>query len=267
MEMPAGLAMAERADDRDGLKLDRLQVALGPVLADWPAGLIVRVGLQGDVIQQVEVATLTSKTVGDGFPFWDEPWLRAAAGEAVTRGEAARRRAAAHLDSLGRLLAVAGWQEAAVTARRLRDLLLAGAPSARLLPPLERWARRLERSRTLRWLTGSLGILEAEAAAAAGVTGPALRANGDVTARWRRWLVECSEAVGQLDNRAPLGAAEREGPRGRLDSRSPPSRALLAVVPQLLEGAELAAARLIVASLDPDLDELVHSPEPAVAGG
>jgi len=267
MAMPAGLAMAERADDRDGLKLDQLQVALGPVLADWPAALVVRTALQGDVIQQVEVATLTSTTVSDGFPFWDEPWLRAAAGEAVTRGEAARRRAASHLDSLGRLLAVAGWEEAALTARRLRDLLLAGAPSARLLPPAARLAQRLERSRTLRWLTGSLGILEAEAATAAGVTGPALRANGDVTARWRRWLVECNEALGQVDDRAPLAAAEREGPRGRLDGPTLPSRPLLAVVPQLLAGAELAAARLIVASLDPDLDELVRAPHAAVAGG
>jgi hypothetical protein len=35
-----------------------------------------------------------------------------------------------------------------------------------------------------------------------------------------------------------------------------PSAALLAVLPGLLVGAELAAARLIVASIDPDLDQV-----------
>jgi hypothetical protein len=43
-----GLPMAHEGDDRDGLRLDRLHVPLGPVLPDWPAGLVVRLTLQGD---------------------------------------------------------------------------------------------------------------------------------------------------------------------------------------------------------------------------
>ncbi|MEU6141118.1 hypothetical protein ABZ848_12230 [Streptomyces sp. NPDC047081] len=38
----------------------------------------------------------------------------------------------------------------------------------------------------------------------------------------------------------------------------PSSRALLDVLPGLLRGAEFACARIVVASLDPDLDELHH---------
>ncbi|HEX2314982.1 MAG TPA: hypothetical protein VHJ17_14670, partial [Thermomonospora sp.] len=118
-----GLPMAERGPDRDGLALDRLHVPLGPVLAHWPAGLVVRTTLQGDVIQAAEAEY--PERPGDGS-FWDEPWERARAGEPVTRGEAERRTAASHLDGLARLLAVAGWDAAAGPARRLRDGLLAG---------------------------------------------------------------------------------------------------------------------------------------------
>ncbi|GAB2877798.1 hypothetical protein GCM10022245_11220 [Streptomyces mayteni] len=36
--MVAGIPLAERGDDRDGLRLDVLRLPLGPVLLDWPAG-------------------------------------------------------------------------------------------------------------------------------------------------------------------------------------------------------------------------------------
>lgn len=260
MEMPAGLRMAERADDRDGLKLDQLHVPLGPVLPHWPAGLVVHTTLQGDVIQHAEVERVVTP-VPQHFPFWDEPWLRAAEGEPVTLGEAERRRAAAHLDSLSRLLALAGWDDAAVHARRLRDDLLADAPAGRLQREVVRFAQRVRRARTLRWLTDSLGLFGAAAARAAGVSGPALRADGDVTARYQRWLVEAVDALSHLEDRAPLGRDELEGPRGELGRSAPPSEALVDVLPRLLEGAELGGARLIVASLDPDLDELACRPQ------
>lgn len=106
-----GLPMAGRADDRDGLRLDQLHVPLGPGLAAWPAGLILRLTLQGDVVQQAGVEPLVPTSPRP--PFWNEPWLRAVAGERVTRGDAARRLCAAHLDSLGRFFAVAGWADMA----------------------------------------------------------------------------------------------------------------------------------------------------------
>jgi len=249
MDMPGGLPMADRGADRDGLRLDQLHVPLGPVLPDWPAGLVVHLTLQGDVVQHAEVQAVGP---GGGGSFWTEPWRRAAAGEPVTTGEAARRRAAANLDSLSRFLGVAGWDDAATVARRLRDDALAGVPGSRLQPALRRLARRIARSRTLAWLTRGLGVLVPGDAEAAGVIGPAAGVAGDVTARYRRWCAELAVAAGALDDGSPLGSAGTEP----LDDTGVPAAALLAALPRLLDGTELAAARLIIASLDPDLDDL-----------
>jgi hypothetical protein len=240
MEMPGGLPMADRGDDRDGLRLDELHVPLGPVLPDWPAGLVLRLTLQGDVIVRAEPEVLG----GGGGSFWDEPWRRAARGEPVTTAEASRRAAAAHLDSLGRFLAVAGWEAAATAARRLRDEMLAGT-SARPRDAL-RFARRVARSRVLAWLTAGLGVLTAAGASAA----------GDVTARYRGWCAGLEAAVAGLDDASPLGPGGPAAPRGPVGDGQPPSAGLVAVLPRLLAGAELAGARLIIASLDPDLDQL-----------
>ncbi|MFI6803026.1 hypothetical protein [Streptosporangium canum] len=239
---PEGLRMAGRGADRDGLTLDRLHVPLGPVLPDWPAGLVVETVLQGDVIQRARVRI----SGGSGVErFWDAPWLAALAGRHVTRGAAARRRAASHLDSLGRLLAVSGWDSSATRARRLRDRLLWERPDDGLAEDFARFARRVRRSRPLRWMLRGLGTVDAS-------HGPAVRVRGDVVARMERWLAGTEAALGELDDRSRL--ADDEGPRGPVGER--PSESLLAVLPTLLAGAELAAARLIVASLDPDLDQV-----------
>ncbi|MEU3361967.1 hypothetical protein [Streptomyces albidoflavus] len=258
----SGLPLADRADDRDGLRLDRLHVPFGPALPDWPAGLVVRLALQGDVVQEVTGVELVPAAPAPRPAFWDTPWREAAAGAPVTRGEAARRRCAAHLDSLGRLLAVADWPDAATRARRLRDAALAGAPAAELAYTTRRLTRRVGRSRTLRWLTSGIGFLPRELALAAGVGGPALAADGDVWRRTVRWLAEAARAADACEDPRPLPPDDPYGPRGDLTGEQPPSRALLDVLPALLHGAELAAARLTLASLDPDPDELV----PVAAG-
>lgn len=257
--------MAGPGEDRDGLTLDRLHLPLGPFLADWPAGLTLRVVVQGDVVQRADLDEPPTGRAAD--PFWSRPWIRAAAGEPVGVGEAARRRAAAHLDSLGRLLSVAGWPAEAVAARRLRDDLLEEAPASAVLPRAERFARRVGRSRTLYWLTRGIGVLSAADARAAGVTGPAVRApGGDVPARYRQWLTDVMDDVRQLDATAPLDPVAQESPRGRWDAERPPSVALAGLLPRLLAGAELGAARLVVASLDPDPDELSAHPLEAARG-
>jgi hypothetical protein len=248
MEMPGALPMADRGADRDGLALDLLHVPLGPLLPDWPAGLVVRVTLQGDVVQRAEAFFLGLATGGPSF--WDEPWRRAAISEPVTAGLAARRRAAAHLDSLGRLLAVAGWDDAAPAARMLRDEVLSGAPAPRLAPRVRRLARRVARSRVLAWSTRSLGVLRPGQ-----VAGPAARAAGDATDRYRRWCGDLVDLAGLFDDASPLTGSALDPPRGWSDGQ-PSSAALLELLPGLLEGAELSAARLIIASLDPDPDEL-----------
>ncbi|MFC8273033.1 hypothetical protein ACFUJR_10950 [Streptomyces sp. NPDC057271] len=245
----AGLPMAERADDRDGLRLDRLHVPLGPALPDWPAGLVLRLELQGDVVQRAEV-DLMSVPTADRPAFWSEPWLRAVSGESVTVGEAARRRCAAHLDSLGRFLGVAGWSDAATRARHARDRTLGDARGDELRPLVRPLARRLRRSWTLRRLTAGVGELSG-------------RSSGrDVHSRLITWLDEIEHALDEIDGGTPLATHPLIGPRGRVAPEAPASRALLDALPALLEGTEFACARLIVASLDPDLDELApqHTP-------
>ena len=121
---------------------------------------------------------------------------------------------------------------------------------------MRRLAARVARSRVLAWSTRGAGTLRADVAAADGATGPEWRAGGDVTTRYRRWCRELADLTAAFDDGSPLDPAVLEPPRGRLDGAQAPSASLLAVLPRLLEGAEFAAARLIVASLDPDLDEL-----------
>ncbi|MFF0579761.1 hypothetical protein [Streptosporangium saharense] len=228
--------MAERGPDRDGLTLDRLRVPLGPVLTDWPAGLVVETVLQGDVIQRARVEVAGGL---GGERFWDAPWLAALEGREVTRGEAARRLAASHLDSLGRLLAVSGWPGASARARRLRDRLLWERRDEEVRRDFPGFARAVRRSRTLGWVLRDL---------------PAARdpAPGGLLRRVGTWLDRTGLALRDLDDGRPLD--DDEGPRGPVGGE--PSRGLLAVLPELVTGADLAAARLVVAGLDPDLDQL-----------
>ncbi len=204
MAMPGGLGMAERGPDRDGLSLDQLHVPLGPTLPHWPAGLRLRLVLQGDVVQEA-----TCDVVGfalESTQFWTVHNAPAAA-----------------LDSLQRLLSVAGWSTAALSAARFRDELLTG-PTVAATRGMGRWARRVRRSRLLRWSTDGLGVFtEADGS------------RTDATVRWLGWLDAATGA-------AP---ARLQTPRLQLDA-----------LPALLIGQELAAVRLIVASLDPDLEAL-----------
>ncbi|GGZ59765.1 hypothetical protein GCM10010387_61920 [Streptomyces inusitatus] len=240
----AGLPLAERAEDRDGLRLDRLHVPLGPALPDWPAGLVLRLELQGDVVRRAEVDPMPTPAASRPA-FWSEPWLKALAGEPGTSGEAARRRCAAHLDSLGRFLGVAGWSDAATRARRARDRTLGDAHGEELRPLVHPLVRRVRKSRTLRWLTAGVGELPG---------GPVA---GDAHSRLIGWLDGIEYALDAIGDRTPLADHPLIGPRGRVDdTEAPASRTLLAALPALLAGAEFACARLVVASLDPDLDEL-----------
>jgi hypothetical protein len=54
--VPYGRPMAMTDDDgRDGLQLDQTTVQLGPFLQTWPAGLVLELVLQGDVVQRARV--------------------------------------------------------------------------------------------------------------------------------------------------------------------------------------------------------------------
>ncbi len=237
MEMPGGLAMAHRAVDRDGLRLDVLHVPLGPVLPDWPAGLVIDVELQGDVIQAARRRLLPARV--PVAPYWSGDAL---ADEFL--------RVAAHLDSLARLLAVCGWAGAAAEAAVLGAAVLADPVASHHRSSFDRLSRRVERSRSLRLATAGLGRLSTADVARLELSGPAARAvagGGDAAARCRTWLVEIDRALaGQL-------VAPGQGPRG---DRTTGSSAVLAAAVELMDGLDLAGARIVLASLDPDTDEL-----------
>ena len=198
MPLPGGLTMADVADDRDGLALDVLHLPLGPVLPQWPAGLVVDVALQGDVITAATARVLDADESRPG------------------RGRVSA--AVRELDALARLLAIAGWHGPATRARVLRDRLRRGEPVA----GLARLARTIRRSRLLRLM----------------LRGIPSGAGADVADLLEQRLARIeAHAAG-----APVDHPDRPGPTD-LGAR--------------LAGTEFAAARLLVAALDPDVDGAV----------
>ena len=130
-------------------------------------------------------------------------------------GAASSHRRAAALDSLSRFLVVAGWPSNAATARAARTGLLSTEPldADRGQRAASRLARRVRGARSLAWSVHGIG----------GTGG------GDALARVRHW---CDVAAG------------RDAPGG------PVTAVTMADLAGLVEGAELATARLAVASVD-----------------
>ncbi|RJK97595.1 hypothetical protein [Vallicoccus soli] len=213
---PAGVPLAGGDEDRDGLEMDVLQVPLGPVLPAWPAGLVLRCALHGDVVASAEVEVL--------------------AGSGPGGGSAASRAA----DGAARLLALAGWDDAAAAARRARDALLDG-DDARAGHVLEGLRRRVARSRALRWQLRGLGRLDGAALAEHGLPG---RLGGDVH---DRLLALLDAAAGD-----PRYTGEGDPDSAAAADAAAADAAVVAALPALVAGLDLAAARLVVASLDPE---------------
>ncbi len=211
MEMaPGGIALAEGGEDRDGLEMDVLTVPLGPVLPYWPGGLVVRCRLQGDVIVEAS---------GE---FLDADASAAAASDVTAAEQAARS-----LDNLVSLLALAGWEDPAAEARNLRDELLKHGRNA-VTERFEQWQRRIRRSRLLAFALRDLSVLHAEDLAREGMPS---RLAGDSHDR----------VLTMLDRTQQLLTGE-----GAPDHVSP----AVEDVARLVTGLDLAAARLVVASLD-----------------
>lgn len=125
-------------------------------------------------------------------------------------------------DHLTTVLALAGRTDSSSHVRRVRDSLLA-EEDERAVQELSRLARRIKRSTVLRWALRDLGVLTAEEA--------------------RRFPVDqAGDAWDRL--MAVVDHAERAAP----PSTAPPGDAF-ALVPRLVEGLDLATARLVVASL------------------
>ncbi len=209
MEMaPGGIPLAGGDQDRDSLEMDVLNVRFGPVLPHWPAGLVLCCTVHGDVISQASTSLIDH----------DHPLK----GAATTDVERSARRC----DAAAGLLSLAGWQDAAAEARRVRDLLLTGDDPARARGELDRLRRRVGRSRVLRWSLHALGPIDADEIARLGLPD---RVRGDVHDRLLR-IIDSAAAP------EPADPGEQV--------------ALLAALPGLVTGLDVATARLVVASLD-----------------
>lgn len=209
---PAGIPLATGSADRDGLQLDVLHVPLGPLLAQWPPGLVLRCVLHGDVVTEAEVEVLDGP--GDDFPTGGtvSPVLGAAAA----------------CDSAARMLTVAGWDDAALAARQVRDLVLDDAEPGRIAGQIDRLRSRVIRAWPLRWLLRGLGTVDAALAQQHGLSADT---RGDVHDRLVAML---TGAVALL--------------RGQAQPVRRDTRALLGALPTMVTGLDLGAVRLVVAS-------------------
>ncbi|AFM18128.1 hypothetical protein Mycch_3388 [Mycolicibacterium chubuense NBB4] len=211
---PEGIPLAQGGEDRDGLEMDTLHLRLGPVLSFWPAALVLRCSLHGDVIAEAQAWIVDAAgPVGD--------WT---AGRSATGSVAAAR----ECDHIHDLLALAGWARGAVLARRCRDLLLAGDDRG-ALPLLERLQRSVRRSGVLRWSLCGVGPLT------------------------ERELDRCQLPAG-LSGDAYDRLLERLRIASGLASKSLrdsplPGGAVVEALPDLVAGLDIAAARLTVAGL------------------
>lgn len=265
--VPYGRPLPGRAPDRDGLELDQLVLRLGPWSPSLPRGLVLDVGVQGDVIQTASVAE-------NPFPAPPPADLFARAlSEPVPIAALERARAVHHLRWAAEMLRLLGLD---ALAERMEHA--AGRPG----DDAGRLARRLARSARFRPALRGLGVVEGSVAAAVG--GPVARAAGHaVDARttqaaydglgfspvvvdggdaWSRWVVRLEEAarsIGMADaagGRLLTPTSVVESPRGPIGiDRAPPSALLLDALPQLLIDREWGDAMVAVASLDLDVEE------------
>lgn len=272
--VPYGRPMAERADDRDGLKLDYLPVRVGPLFAPFPVGLALDVKLQGDVIQQATLESFADPSMQGESIFHQA--LRAP----VLVGNLELARARSHLHWLSDAVAVAGPRALSERILRLSQRVAPGDGNA--IRALE---RTLRRRGFFGWSTRGVGVLETKMLE--GITGPVARASGspidtrtdeavyqrlgfepvmqdagDAAARWIQRLREAAQALDlaeQAGDERGGGSGTIESPRGSLTDRGGPSLATATLVPTLVEGMEWGDAVATIVSLDLDMAE-AHSP-------
>ncbi|GAA2018374.1 hypothetical protein GCM10009756_03320 [Pseudokineococcus marinus] len=259
---PAGLDLAGGEDDlRDGLEMDVLRVPLGPVLPDWPAGLVLRTVLSGDVVVRARVEVLAGAAA------------RRDSADDARRGDDVARR----LDAAAQVLRLAGADDVAARAVHLRDAALpAGlrslsprsAPSPSGLRSLLTSSRgagaeeahevrgeaarlrgRVERSRVLAWALREADVATSSPTSGAESDAAQASAPGDLRdvgldARRRTRDDVRTLLLGLLD------------PDARDDDPGRRTRAALEALPERLVGVDVVTARLLVAALDLRTDAL-----------
>lgn len=211
---PGGIPLAQGGEDRDGLEMDVLHLALGPVLPFWPAGLVLHCSLQGDVVVDAEAAVID----GGGY------------GNLVQVKRPGPVSAAVRCDNALALLALAGAEDAAARARHARDTLLHGEQDA-AQEAVERLYRTVRKSRLLRWSLRSVLPLTSADLERHGLPSRCL---GDAHDRLL-WSLDAVRAE-----------TRSEEPVAPIDAGVVPWE----IVPHLVTGLEVASVRLAVASLD-----------------
>lgn len=273
--VPYGRPMAGRGDDRDGLSLDVVPVTVGPFLATFPPGLVLKVSFAGDVVHALDVVSWRLAAGGRGGELPDDaldPFLAVAAGRPVALAELEVARARHHLRWLARLLHLYG-----LDALARRTLVLAGRASPAMVPELGALGRRLARPWVLGRVTAGVGVVTGDAAAPWG--GPVARAAGvaadvradspayaglgfetvtfpagDVRDRWRQRLAEAVQAVdlaGRAEGRVVEPGEPLEWPTAATGD------GLTSALPTLLTGLEWGDAIATIVSLDLTLDAAV----------
>lgn len=268
--VPYGRPLPERADDRDGLKLDQLPVRVGPLFAPFPVGLALDLKLQGDVVQIASVENFAA------VPARGTSIFHRALREPVAVRELEVARARSHLRWLSDAVAVAGPETLAQRILRLAE---------RVAPRNGDEIRDLERALRRRGFFGpatrGVGVLGTDALE--GVTGPVARASGspvdtriesaeyehlgfepvaqhagDAAARWIQRIREAAQAL-DLAERAGGAYAGASGvvesPRGSLTDAAGASLATARLVPSLIAGMEWGDAVTTVVSLDLDMSD------------
>ena len=198
---PGGIPLAQGGRDRDGLEMDQLHLRLGPFLANWPAGLVVRCTLQGDVITASEVQ------------------MMGAAAEQPTPAEVDNSTMAArHVDHIVDLLTLAGWPRGSDRALRLRRILLARPVDEHAArDEAAELSRLVRRSRILRWSLRDLAPLP-----------------DDV---YDRLVTRCAAVQMMVEGADDAPAIQAPGTK------------LRDYLPPLIDGLDVAAARLVIAGL------------------
>jgi hypothetical protein len=271
---PYGRPLAKKAPDRDGLQLDQLPLRFGPFFPPFPPGLVLRMLLQGDVVQEANVepnpyeAAPEQPVSGDGH--------RPPGPASIAAIELVRARH--HLRCLAEALRVHELDALALRSLRLARHLRPGDRTA-----VQRLGRTLRRTGTLAWATRGVGVVPADLVAgqglgpvarAAGLSEdarsedpayqalgfePVVHAAGDAEARWRQRLAEAEQALGLAERAgdATVGRSDPiESPRGRRSVGEPtPSARLLTLLPGVLSGLEWSDAVTTITSLDLDMEE------------
>lgn len=274
---PYGRPMAGTAPDRDGLQLDQLPLRVGPFFPPLPPGLMLNVGLQGDVIQDVKIGEIPFQAAGAESTGFDPAGLfRVALTRPVRLADLELARARHHLRWVATALRFHGlgsWS------RRVLRLALELVPSDE--GAVRSLARTLERFRSLSPATAGVGVLRASELNEM-LTGPVARASGrgvdlrlddpayrrlgfepiiqpegDARARFRQRLGEAAQALAlgtRASDQKPEVTGEVESPWGRLSAEYTPMPPLLDLVPRLLAGQEWGDAVTAIVSLDLDLE-------------